>query len=201
MTDFLPQGYKEPNTNKYMKFVDGQNTFRVLSKAIVGNEFWKEIEKEDGTIGRTPIRRRMSEQINNDEIGTKKDGSPDFPKHFWAFVVYNWNDDAIQILEITQSGIRLAIKALVDNSKWGDPKEYNIVVTRIGEGFETKYNVQPEPKEKLDKEIVERYEKMNINLEELFNGGDPFGRKNEEDIDISEVKIEEDYGKSNERFE
>jgi len=179
---FLPKDYKEPVTNNYMKFADGTNTFRVLSSAIIGMEFWKDIKKDDGTIGRTPVRRRMDEAILNEEIGTKKDNSPDFPKHFWAFVVYNWNDDAIQILEITQVRIRKAIKALIDNPKWGDPKEYNIVVTRSGEGFETEYNTQPEPKEKLPEEITKRYEAMNINLEALFSGDDPFN---------SEIEIED----------
>ena len=37
---FLPSGYKE--VSNYMKFVDGENRFRILSPAIVGWEYWNE---------------------------------------------------------------------------------------------------------------------------------------------------------------
>jgi len=178
---FLPDGYKEPVTDNYMKFLDGENHFRVLSSAIVGIEFWKEETNKEGEKVRKPVRRRMTEAITPDEIGVDKNGEPEKMKHFWAFVVYNRDAERIQILEITQKTIQRAIKTLAGNTKWGDPQEYDIVVTRSGEKFETEYVVQPDPKEKIDEAIVNEYKAMNINLEALFDGDDPF--KTQEDVE------------------
>jgi hypothetical protein len=38
-------------------------------------------------------------------------------KHFWAFVVYNYQENAIHILGITQTGIMKTIKEYIDNLK------------------------------------------------------------------------------------
>ncbi len=176
---FLPKNYKEPITSNYMKFADGANPFRVLSSASIGFVWWE--DTKDG--GRKPIRVKTEDEIPSETA--MLDGI----KHFWAFVVWNFNDERVQILEVTQVTIREGIKALVVNAKWGDPKEYNIVVLKKGEGMETKYQVTPEPKEKLDKVILEKYKGMNINLEALFGGEDPFGVK-EDEVDIEEADKE-----------
>ena len=53
MTDFLPDGYQTPEIpSNYMTLEEGQNSFRVLSSAIVGYKWW--IEK--GEEGRRPVR-------------------------------------------------------------------------------------------------------------------------------------------------
>ena len=186
---FLPNGYKEPVTDNYMKFQDGKNVFRVLSTAIVGMEYWKTETNENGEEVRKPIRKRMNENIPVEDLGLDKWGNPERPKHFWAFVVYNRQDEKIQILEVTQSKIRKGIKNFVEDEDWGDPKEYDLVVTRSGEKLETDYVVSNKPKSKIDPAIVKEYEDMKINLEALYDGEDPFKQNEEEwtDKDIDEV--------------
>src|SRR4051812_31391012 len=78
---FLPESYSVPQTGNYMKLVAGKNRFRVLSAAIVGNEFWK----SNGDT-RTPVRRRMNEPIAASELEfNARDNAPEKVKHFWAF--------------------------------------------------------------------------------------------------------------------
>jgi len=191
---FLPEGYKEPTTENYMKFQDGENHFRILSSAIVGTEFWKEETNDKGEKVRKPVRRRLDEAITPDEIGVDKYGEPEKMKHFWAFVVYNRDAKRIQILEITQKTIQRAIKSLVNSKKWGDPQNYDIMVERSGEGLETDYVTQGEPPlEPTEKDIVKGYKAMNINLEALFDGDDPFKVQNEiEDRNDDSAKDEID---------
>jgi len=169
MSTFLPKDYKAPSDNKYFKLRDGENRFRVLSSAIVGMEYWKTV---DG--GRKPIRKRQGENIEVSELEVDKNGELQKAKHFWSFVAYNYQDKAIQILELTQKTIQQAITAYVKNPKWGDPKEYDIIITRAGEGFDTVYTVTVDPKEKLDGGIEQLYKDTPINLEALFDGADPF---------------------------
>lgn len=185
---FLPENYVEPTMSNYMKLVDGDNTFRVLSPAIVGYEYWKTITKDDGKEGRTPIRKRFDENIDLNDLETKEDGSLDMPKVFWAFVVYNFNDKRIQILEITQASIRKAIEPLIKNPKWGDPKEYNLVITKSGQKLDTEYHVSPEPKEKLDESIIKKAAEMKIDLEELYSGGDPFKNATQTIVEPNKAK-------------
>jgi len=187
---FLPENYREPVTDNYMRFADGKNVFRVLSEAIVGMEYWKTETNENGEEVRKPVRIKVDERIPTEELGFDKWGNPEFPKHFWAFVVYNRAAEKIQILEITQKKIQRAIKSLVDDEDWGDPKDYDICVTRSGEKLETEYIVQGKPKAKLDESILEEYKVLNINLKALFSGADPFAKKNDDEIDIEEIAKE-----------
>jgi hypothetical protein len=52
--------YETPETERrYMEFEEGQNTFRILSPAIVGYEWWV----DTGEGGRAPIRVRTAEEV------------------------------------------------------------------------------------------------------------------------------------------
>lgn len=175
--DFLPAGYKIPTTSKYFKFQEGLNTFRILDKAIVGMEFWQ--TKEDG--GKKPIRRRMDEKILDSELQWRVNPATgekekEKAKHFWAMPIWNYNTQLIQILEINQKGILESIKAFQDNPKWGNPVNYDITITKTGNGKESKYITDHDPKEELNKGIAEEYKSMFINLEALFTGEDPFAK-------------------------
>jgi hypothetical protein len=161
---FLPEGYEVPVSSNYMKLQQGENRFRVLDSAIIGQEFW--IETKDG---RKPVRKHKDEAISPNELGADAT-----IKHFWAFPVYNVNAKKVQILELTQKSIMNAVNNLVKSEDWGNPKEYDIIVTKEGEGMQTEYHVVPTPKKKLDAGIVQLYKDMNIDINQLFDGDDPF---------------------------
>ena len=177
---FLPEGYKEPVTNNYMKLLPGENTFRVLSDAIVGRKYWK-TSVVDGKEVRKPLRLHMDKKFTPDALEVDEDGQAIMPKVFWAFVVYNRTAELVQILELTQRTVRDALTALDKSKAWGDIKGYDITVTREGEKFDTTYTVIPNPKEEIDEGIVKLYEDMKINLNALYKGDDPF--KSEVDTD------------------
>lgn|SRR3990167_4240755 len=178
MNNFLPEKYEIPDASTgYMKFKLGENRFRVLSSAIIGWESW--VDDEDGK--RKPRRWKMGEDIKVEDIG-------DEPKHFWAFVVWNYATEKVQILEVTQKGIMKSIKALASDEDWGNPSEYDIVVTREGEGLETEYQLSPKPKKPLDEGIKAFYKDLNINLDALFSGGDPFTSGSSEEIKEEDLK-------------
>ena len=162
---FLPDEYKIPDTSKYMKLKPGENTFRVLSSAIVGYEYWNTENK--------PVRSPKPFSATPD-IRLEKDGKPSKIKHFWAFVVFNVESEEIQLLEITQSSIQGAIKAIIDNKKWGDPKNYDITITKVGDGLDTEYSVMPNPHQEFPKELTDEYKAMKIDLTALYRGENPF---------------------------
>jgi len=171
---------------KYMKFKQGPNRLRILSEPIKGFEYWVTKTTEDGEEKRTPIRKRVNEKIPVGEI------EMDNPvRAFLAFVVWNYEDKAVQILNITQRTIAEPIAAYKAQEAWGSPigtKGYDLVITKTGEGRQnTSYSVIANPKTPLDKRIIEKFEDMKINLEALYEGKDPF--ETEEEVKPEDIKI------------
>lgn len=168
---FLPANYEPPVTSGYMKLIDGRNRLRVLGPAIVGNEFWKTGPDNK----RIPVRRRMNEPIHAGELPVDaRSGKAERIRHFWAFPVWNYNDERVQILQLTQATIQRAVRALCDDPEWGDPTTYDLVITRSGSELDTEYTVQPQPRKNLHPDVTAAFAATPINLEALFDGGDPF---------------------------
>lgn len=175
---FLPQGYKAPaSASNYLKLVKGGNRFRVLGSAIVGWQDW--------TADKKPIRSRVPM--------TPIDASRPI-KHFWAFPCWDYATKAIKILEITQRTIQQAIETLSLNADWGDPCSYDITVKREGEGMETEYSVVPIPPKPLDPEIARLLASTKINLDALYDGGDPFADNVAEIPKMTEPVVTPDDG-------
>lgn len=166
MTKFLPDGYEVPQQSaNYMKLVEGENRFRVLESPILGYEWWKDKDKGSKPI---PMRITMDSTIPED-VDEKK------VKHFWAMPVWDYKGEQVKILEITQKGIQKDIQRLSEDPDWGNPTEYDLVITRVGQTLvDTKYNTIPKPAKPLDPGIKQLFEDMHIDISALFRGGDPF---------------------------
>lgn len=163
---FTPQGYEPPkSSSNYMKFVDGDNIIRILSRPIMGWLDWKE---ENGK--RTPVRTPYSEPKPTPLDSTKP------VKHFWAMVIWDYRDKAIKIMELTQSSIQEALYNLDCDEAWGEPTQYDINIKKSGEKLDTKYSVIARPPKELAEEIKSAFMKVAPNLDELFRNGDPFSK-------------------------
>ena len=127
MNSFLPQDYTPPKSaGNYMKFEQGENRFRVVSKTpIIGYEYWTPENK--------PVRvREMPSEMPKDlrrAKGREDEHWMSSVKHFWAFAVYNYRDQRVQVLEITQTSIQNGLTALFKNEDWGHPSQYDISIT------------------------------------------------------------------------
>lgn len=183
MSNFLPSDYEAPESgnDRYMRLEEGDNAFRVLDSAIVGYELWVEGK---------PLRRKKRGEFTPGELAradvSKFTGEKKTPQLFWAFPVFNRKAQGVQILEITQRTIQSPIEALVKDESWGSPvgkDGYDLVISRTGEGTDTTYTVMPKPHKTLEEGIMRAYEDMNIDLQALFSGDDPFGSQ----VDVDEV--------------
>lgn len=159
---FLPENYESPkSSNYYFKLQDGENRIRILTAPIIGWEDWQE---------KKPIR------FSYDNKPAKSIDPKKPVKHFWAFVVYNYADQKIQIMQITQATIRKAIESLCKDSDWGDPYAYDIKILKSGEGVDTEYSVNPVPHKPTDPSIIEMFNENRCNLNALFTSEDPFAK-------------------------
>jgi len=188
MTDnpFVSEDFDVPEQkSRYMKFEQGDNKFRLLEKPIVGWMWW---EREEGLVkqsGDKPLPGDKPVRIKNDE--NAKEEAMGVARRFWAMVVWNYQTEAVEILEITQRGIQKSINALARSKDWGSPFDYDIVIEREGEKLETTYSVRPSPKKELKKEIKETYKEAEIKIEALYKGEDPFAKE----LSIKEKEVDE----------
>lgn len=182
---FLPVNYEVPTSSRYMKFEDGANDFRVLGSAIVGYEYWK--TNKDGS--RKPVRVRPNVNIPISELEENpQTGELEMPRHFWAFPVWNYKDQRVQILHITQKSIQRSMLTYIKSPKWGDPKGYDYTVIRLNIGGKTSYDVKVSPPSPVPQDAVEEYDQTYINLEALYEGADPFTQKiTHEDVNEPEA--------------
>ncbi len=195
MSDFYGENesVEIPTTSNYMRWEENDNRFRILGAfsektAIQGLLYWKTIEgkrkpvrlpkNSDGTFPSVPVA----------ELEVNKYSNLDMPKYFWCVPVYNYQEKRIQLLEISQKGILKGIQAYISNKKWGDPRDYDIIVNRGKEGEKTVYTVTVDPKEKLDSSIIDTYLSMNINIQALFSGDDPFIAKDDSEEIANQVQ-------------
>jgi len=160
LMSFLPDDYQSPNSsNNYVKLQDGDNKFRILSAPILGWEDWRD---------KTPIRYRM----NAKPLAPIDANKP--IKHFWAVIVWNYSDEAIQIWFISQASIRKVIETLVKDEEWGAPYFYDIKVKKEGSNKETKYSVSPCPHKEIHSYIKEQFADKPCYLDALYSNADPF---------------------------
>jgi hypothetical protein len=163
--DFLPANYETPQgAGSYMKFQQGDNKFRILSKPIIGWLDWK-----DKVPYRFGFKNKPEKPLGDQPI-----------RHFWAMIVFDYSDQAVKILEITQSTIQKSIEHLAKDEDWGSPHEYDLKVNKTGQDKSTEYKVNPSPKKPVSDEIKAAALAKPINLEALYKNGDPFNISNGE---------------------
>lgn len=159
----LQEGYELPKSQwgNYAKFPEGETIkFRILTSPIVGWEYFNNDNK--------PVKQKAPfSSVPSDSKEWRK------PKEFWAFVIWNYNEEKVQIMEITQNSIKQDLFWLSRDSDWGNPMDYDIKITRTGKGLETKYNTVPWAKTEFVNEKAKK-EAEGIRLEVLYDGDDPF---------------------------
>ena len=157
-------------SGNYVKLQQGKNTFRIVGSHadngfINGMLGWG--TNEDG--GRKPYRWKVGEEAPRK--------FEDKPKEFFAMLVWNYAEERIQILELTQAGLKDELIKLDADEDWGDLRKYDISIIRSGEGLETSYVMTPKPHKKRSDEINAAVKAMKVNLNALFTGDDPFAEE------------------------
>jgi len=169
---FLKEDYKPApkSGGDYLnKFEEGDTKIRIMSDAITGWVYWTE---EDNN--RKPVRLKEAPEIVPVEAVQDKFGG--YIKEFWAFTVWNYQESKIQLCEITQATIKDAIFVLHSSEDWGDPKQYDLTITRT-DGERTSYDVIPSPPTDIPLEAAEGLVAKPVNLKALYDGKDPFEDK------------------------
>jgi hypothetical protein len=161
---FLNEDYQAPKSNHYFKPASGDSKVRILSKPILGWIDWDD---------KKPIRYKYSVKAPKPVVEAKP------CKHFWAFIVWNYQENKIQIWEVTQATIRADLEKMSRDEDLGPIFFYDIKINKTGEMTKTKYTLTALPPKQLAPHIRESYEETPCRLDDLFEGKNPF--ESEED--------------------
>lgn len=157
----------------YLKLREGENKFRVLSKAIIGYIYWKKVKNADNKEVEKPVRIPLDE-ITSLDIHIQ-------PKQFIAFFVYNYEAEKIQILSTDKKTVIKGILDFTQDEEWGEASQYDLKVkktkTNPDDRFSVNYSVKASIPTVLDKSIEEKWIYSGFTKEHLyllFEGIDPF---------------------------
>jgi hypothetical protein len=168
---FLPKNYEQPTSSgggSYFKIDKGDNKIRILSEAVTGYVYWTE---ENGST--KPVRSEHYPKTTPDI--RVRDGKADRVKHFWAFTIWNYKTQKIEVAEITQRTIQDAIIGLVEDPDWADVQNFDLKITKTGDALDTVYGVIGSPKHGSPApEILAALAATPVNLLALYSGDDPF---------------------------
>lgn len=159
---YLPKGYEAPAAaNNFMKIETGPNRFRIMSEVLIGWKGWK-----DGK----PFRRAGEEKnINDDEVDIDDKFGTGKPRvnPFWAFVVWDYNTKKIEILELTQVTIIRPLVEYINGDEWGDPREYDLEITKE-DTKPVKYSVKPFPHKEVADAITDAFGDSELDVQDLL---------------------------------
>ena len=122
-----------------------------------------------------PMRKKTKEEIDLSQLGKNNFGQDEKPIRFWAFPVYVFDDNSVQIFEIHQVGLMRELERLGNDRNWGDPRLYDVSIMKTGSGNRTAYQVTPS-RSQFPQEHADSVGKAidQIDLQKLFVNEDPF---------------------------
>ena len=157
----LPKGYEMPVTkSKYAKINLGENKFRILSDPITGWVYFNHESK--------PVRKRDQSEIVLSDIWEWKYGKKD-PDHFWTFIVWDYSQERVNILELSKKTILKAFSEYLADPDFSDPTSYDISIKKSWSWKETEYAFKVGKHSEIPAEAIEQLAETTIDLEMLFD--------------------------------
>jgi hypothetical protein len=104
-----------------------------------------------------------------------------------ALMVWDYASEAFKVMEIHQTTILEGIKELQTDENWGDVREYDLNFKRVEKDGKVSYKITPLPKTKVPKAMAEALASTPYRMENLYEGGHPFG----DDAEVPEDSEEE----------
>lgn len=164
MNQYLPDGFEHMKTARpYLRLSqipegDGAR-IRFVCRPIAGWLDWKDSR---------PMRFRPNEK-------PKSPADPAKPiKGFWAVYVWDYGQNGLFVMEITQASVLKSLAALASDPDYGDLTGYDLKFKKEGSGKETRYSVMPLPPKPLGESIKKAIAGSPVRLEALYDGGDPW---------------------------
>lgn len=181
-TSFVPQGYKPPSkSDQFFKPQSGKNKIRVMSDKLVAGWlfFGKNEEGQNYPYRKKADLADPTDRGFSDEemisLGCKMKGDkPEPQKYFWLMLVWNYDLRRFQVWEVTQKGLQKDFLSIIETEEYGNPVNYDVEVTKTGDGLNTEYKIIAKPPKAIDQKVAEQFNELEVNIEAVFEGDYPF---------------------------
>jgi hypothetical protein len=148
---------------KLSDLIEGEHRFRIVQEAIGGFVEWE---------NNKPFRYEEEPAYSKD---------PDNPARvFWAIYAWDYSQEGLFVIEITQKSLLDALRSCGESSEWGDLTTYDIKIKKTKTNKTTKtgkpvfdYSLIPAPHKPMSQTIVEAKRRQPATLEALYTGGYP----------------------------
>ena len=149
--------------------------------SLAGWQCWA--TKNDG--GRIPLRFASEPSPAEITSRAEEEGATADPadcKTFYAFAVWNYDEEKVQVFQFHQQGIAAPIiEALSDEEIEAEPTAYDFIIKATGSGIDKRYSVTPMPGKRRQAPINTKIDtawtevtSAGFDLKALLMGGDPF---------------------------
>lgn len=162
--NFFPDAVNVESTSRYTRLAQGKTKLRMLGAPIFFQETWT----TDGAGKRVPARFPLGAVVAPEQLG------PDGLRTCIAVKVYNYNDGAIQIWQVSQKTILKSIKEYSQNAAFGSPLKYDLEISKMGQAMTTKYSVIANPPSVVNDAVAELDKTTPVDLMKLLANADPF---------------------------
>lgn len=159
MSGFYPEGYTppKPTSNSYFRVTPGTHKIRIITKPELYFTGWSEDSE-----GRHPHRSvTVDPSVKVDKWQPSQ-----------GLLVYSYDSAQIMFWEVTQRSIQDKLFQLATDPDFGDPRDYDIKVTRKGEALATEYDLTPLSKAQPSDEVVKAADEAvkRLNFEGYLKG-------------------------------
>jgi hypothetical protein len=163
-TSPFSSGYQEPQKpSKYLKLTEGVHLIHLLTPPQeVVSYFVEFLEGSDG----------KKQKICTPDLG---DGTyPANTKRTWAFKIWNYDTQEIQVWEVSQKSIQSYLSAIPQGKIKNDWLKYPIQITRKGDKMDTEYLLDKGDTSLIPAEAEKAKANTYVNLSAMIAGQDPF---------------------------
>lgn len=162
--DYVPTS----SNQDFIKLTSGTTRrFRIMSLPFICLEAWDEAGK--------PKRSRQASDLQ---------GLRD-QKTLMSFMVWDFENECPGVWSISQKGIQRTIYNLSSDLDYGDPRGYDLKVTKQGSGMETNYSLIPGPIVGLSNEIKVQFKNITLDWDLFLKGeGSPIVRAADKPTDL-----------------
>lgn len=162
---FIPQDYEAPSSGGgFTKLEQGENRFRILSSPLLMWVVWAD---------KKCTRIIYKGDANKPD---KPSGENASVKHAWGLIVWNYQTNAVEVLELDKQTLITPLTSYAKDKDWGHPKNYDVIFKKEGSGKDgTKYSFIAKPHSPPSQEIIDAFVENPIDLNQLLiEGGNPF---------------------------
>lgn len=151
------------------KLKDGEPTrLRFVGEGITGYEAWTEQKKP---IRWESLPEVLPEIVRPDDNGDRK------AKFFICGIVWDYENEMFRVMQFTQKSLLDGVSKYASDEDYGDPTNYDVMITRTGSGIDTKYDYlakPPAPFSERAPEAAKQFKTLGWNLNLLFEGKHPW---------------------------